>query len=440
MKIVLYIRNILILSAWGLRAFASTPVPPLIKAESIPLKVESILTLDKCLELTEQQNLELQRSALEYFVREAQSKQSALPINPVLESEFENMLGTGQYKSFGSLESYIGINQEFELGSKRKKRKSVSEGFRNISGWEYQSLKRMLRKILKSNYFELLAYQEKLKLLKTNYQLHKKVLEYSSIRHEMGKAPITEKLKANIQLSISHMEIDALMNEMVSAKQKLAVLWSESEVTFDSVLGDLFIPIQLPSQESVRLKLNNNPEIIKLQKEFEYLEKSKILEKATSIPNVGLGLGSKYDASVDNIALKLSLTMGLPLWNQNKEGVKAIQIQIQQKLKQQEELKLQYKSVIFEKYEKINSLNESLEHLKTEILPEAEKVEMAVLESYRAGRIGQLEALDSQRIWLESQMLYIDSRLDYLKNLLHLEYISGIEFVHFNNNEDKNEK
>ena len=70
---------------------------------------------------------------------EARSLQAGLYPNPEISAEVENFGGPRELKGFNGSENTLQINQLFELGGKRSKRKKLAELEKGSLGWDFEA-------------------------------------------------------------------------------------------------------------------------------------------------------------------------------------------------------------------------------------------------------------------------------------------------------------
>jgi outer membrane protein TolC len=92
-----------------------------------PINPSGVITLQQALSLGLMQNPELASFSWEMRSAEARTLQAGLLPNPEISAEVENIGGARELKGFNGAENTIQINQLFELGGKRSKRKKLAE-------------------------------------------------------------------------------------------------------------------------------------------------------------------------------------------------------------------------------------------------------------------------------------------------------------------------
>ena len=88
-------------------------------------------------------------------------------------------------------------------------------------------------------------------------------------------------------------------------------------------------------------------------------------------------------------------------------------------------LRVQQETLLAEAYERLVSSRQSVETLKTDILPGAQSAFDAATKGFEFGKFGFLDVLDSQRTLVQAKFQYVDALLEAHLAMSDIERILG---------------
>ena len=281
------------------------------------------LTLDEALSLTLDRNPNLAAQQLEISAREARSMQAGRGPMPEINLDAENFAGSGNLKGIDGLETTVGVGQVLELGGKRAVRMKLAGSERDLAQWDLKAVRVGLETEVRNVFTDVLAAQELLRILEEGLGVNQQILETARLRHNAGKAPATEEMKAKMAYSLNHIEIDRAAQNLRTARTRLASFWSNEPPAFKGVRGDLRSIPALPSLESLLPKLSNHPDLARWKTELAQRQFSAEAARAEKMPDISVGAGIRYLNNTGNpdVAMVAGVTVPLPSPNRNKGSV-----------------------------------------------------------------------------------------------------------------------
>ncbi len=135
------------------------------------------------------------------------------------------------------------------------------------------------------------------------------------------------------------------------------------------------------------------------------------------------GNGFKYNGF--EIGLKFPLWSGLDL----KGNIRTAQNVKDQLLWNQQAVKLDLKREVEHAWHGYITSKTTLERYRSTIRGRAEKLQSLTIEAYRLGEIDLLNLINSQQIYLNSQLRYISALRDYFRQMVSLENIDMGSYV-----------
>jgi len=302
-----------------------------------PLSALQNLTLQEA--LAQARNNQLYQARLEQIeVLRAGLQQAEKRPYPRLETEFETGAISGDHDDY--LLSLVFV-QTWERGGKRGLRQQIAQAELQQVTLEAEDYLRVLTSDIRLAFLELLQLQRQVSLLEIHSERINKVLQFDQIRVREGEIPSLnpEYLSAELtELEVQKEEVDT---QLWLARYRLNALLGASVETELVVVEEGAQQAVLPAKEQVlSFALKNRTDLLKIRTAIKQADLQISMEKAVAKRDWDLGLGyhrisnilHKEDflpqgiiesaASTANL-LELSLTIPLPLWDDNSGNLAA---------------------------------------------------------------------------------------------------------------------
>jgi len=402
-------------------------------AEAKAASPSGALTLRDALALVLEAHPDLNAAAREISALESETLQAGLLSNPELEIEVENVYG-GKEVVDGELEdlsrtdvaeSTIAIGQVIELGGKRAKRRRVAESDSNLAAWDYEARRLALIGQTHAAFVDALATQEFASLAAQMVKVAEKSARAVATRVDAGKVSPLELDRSQLELEALHAEKEQAVRQSQMTCEQLSAMWGGAEVTFSRLSGNLEALSAPPSLESLRRRLEQNPDLARRAEELARRQAALDLERSQAVPDVTLGVGARYFNESDNHSFLAGLSIPLPVFDRNQGGIRAAEERLAMASEDHESIRRQLMarlSVIFGEF--CASYSKSI-RLRDKVLPKSEAVYEGSLEGYRLGKFGLLETLDAQRAVFELQAEYLESLVGCHRAAAELESLIG---------------
>lgn len=372
-----------------------------------------------------QRHPELSAYAEELRAREAEALQASLRPNPVLSLEAENVLGSGEFAGTDAAESTISLSQPIELGNKRIRRRELAEAEVAVAGIDYTQTRVDVLAKTTENFFAALAAQERLNLADEMAALAGHILVAVEERIEAGKAPATERLRANIQRRELEVARDRAQRSLSVSRSALAASMGLETAAFGPVSGALSPLPDLPLLRDLEAVIADSPSVSRWVSETERRSRALTLKRAESIPDVEVRLGARHFRESDDTSLVLGVSIPLPVFNRNQGEIAAARSRHSQARAQERSELLQAKAALAATWQDLAAAREEAATLGDEIIPHARKTLEAVEYGYRAGKFAILDMLDAQRTLIELQGRHLDALTTFHRASIELNRLLG---------------
>jgi len=397
------------------------------------------LTLKDVVALTLLHNPELRSYSWEIRAAEARRLQAGLWPNPTLDIGVENLL-TG----FSAAESTIQLIQLIELGDKANKRKKVASIDQQLTGWDYETKRLEVLTNASKAYFELLALQEKNKLLTELVSVSEQTYKSVARRVDAGKDSPIEKTKASIALSSVRLDYQQALYELENARKMVALFWGNEKPKFIQAAGQLDTVADIPEISILEQKIIQSPQLARWENQIARGRATLELEKSKALPDISVGGGGQRFNDTGDNAFLFGISIPLPIFDRNQGGRKEAAFNISKYYELQRAARIEVMNQFNQIFTELSIAHNKIKELKASILPGAEEVYKASQTAYVEGKIDYLNALDSQRTYFLSQTEYVETLVAYHKAKTDIEGLMGesIDSIKtVNNQKDKeNEK
>ncbi len=398
------------------------PLPSLAEEKQNRILTGSI-TLVQALKITLRNNPDLRAFSYEIRAREAQTLQTGMIFNPILDVQVENAIGSGNFNGFDQSETTVQLKQMVELGDKRKLRKGSAKLSKEIAGWDYKIQRLGVLTRVTQSYIHVLKAQQKLSLTGERVKLAEKLLLTVSERIKAGKVAVIDKIKTEIALANMRIEEERARMKLKNVRRQLSVLWGETKPHFDFASGDFFSVPDRPFLERKAV----NPNISKWTTVLAHRQAQVDVEISKTIPDITFSGGYRRLEEMGDNALVFGVTVPLNWFNRNQGGIANARHRLSQIKEEKKAATLKFEEDLLQAYSEVTFSHARVISIKTEILPAINKALDAMNEGYRFGKFGLLDVMDSQKTFFQVQSQYIDALADYHNAIAEVESLTGVD-------------
>jgi len=384
-----------------------------------------VLTLRQALALSLIRNPELATFSWEIRAQEARELQAGLWPNPALEIRVEDVGGSGVRSGFGAAETTIQLSQLIELGNKAQKRRKVASLEKEMTGWDYEAKRLEVLTEATKAYVELLAIQEKNKLLAGLVDVSERTLRSVAQRVDAGKDSPLEKTKASVALSGVQLEHKQVLQELETAKKMLSSFWGEEQPKFMRAQGELETVADIPEINDLRHKLMQNPQLARWEKEIARDKAALELAKSKALPDISIGAGVKRFNESDDNAFVFGVAIPLPIFDRNQGGRMEAACNLSKSYEERRAARIEVMNQFNRIFTELSVSLNKIKELQASILPGAREVFEASQKAYAEGKIDYLNVLDAQRTYFVSQTEYLETLVSYHKAKTVMEGLVG---------------
>ncbi len=334
--------------------------------------------------------------------------QVGLRANPTLGYQAMQLAdqGTDQHTAF--------VEQEFVTGDKLALNRQVLNEAVRSQLFELETQKMRVATDVRIKFYEALASQERLRLIREFRNVTNKGLELAELRLKAQEGTRIDLLQAKVQKN----EIELAMRQ---AEIALEANWRElSAITGSALLPQLTLAGELPSSEvsndwtELRASMvSMSPEYQAAQARISQARANLRRQGVQAIPNITAQIAAGVDNATDSGMINLQVGAPIPVFNKNQGNIAAARAEYCRAVLDATRIE----KAMQERLARVsNSFDAALQAVTTytsDILPSAEEsLELAEV-AYRAGETSFIQVLIARRTFFDAnlQLLQAQSQL-----------------------------
>jgi cobalt-zinc-cadmium efflux system outer membrane protein len=370
------------------------------------------LTLTEALAITLANNPELAAARAAVAASEADARQAGSFVNPELSLEVENFAGSEELSDFDGAETTLRLDQTIELGGKRAQRRASGSAAQAVAVQQQHLTRAELYARTVEAFMGVLAAQERWQLAEIRLQLATKTFAGIEAQIEAGKSPTIAGIRSRPLLIEAGLELDRASGELHAARQTMASLLGVADAASLVAQGDLAALPEVPEPDAVESTIPAAPQLALAAAARDQAAQELAGEKLRAIPDVTLGLGVRRFEEGDEHALVAGLSVPLPLFDRNRNGIAAAVARLEQARSAVRNTQLSTRAALAQAVQELRASRDEARALQDELLPAAQQSFAAVEHGYRAGKFGLLDLLDTQRQLSEVQSRLLSAQVD----------------------------
>lgn len=387
--------------------------------------VATSLSLSQVLSRVIQDSPEL--AVFPYHLRaaEARALQASLRPNPELSLEVENIAGDGEFSGTDSAEVTLALSQVIELGGKRRYRQDVARLGGHIVQRDYDVARLAVLANAANRFLDVVWAQALLQLAEQSATWAKTAEGTAQARLRAGSASRAELSQTRIETFRATLAVSEVQNRLASARQRLAAQWGAERADFDGVRAEVFSLNEVPDFQQLRDQIEQSPQL-KRYLTLDRLRQAELdLAIAQGRQNLNVGLGVRHDKASGDQGLTLEFSMPLGISNRNQGGIREARADLERLDSERAATRILIYGELHRLYQQLQQARRTVEVLREQALPEAERALTQIEKGYRQGRFSYLELLEMHRQRLTVSREAIDAAVAFHRALLTLEQITG---------------
>jgi cobalt-zinc-cadmium efflux system outer membrane protein len=317
----------------------------------------------------------------------------ALP-NPELSFELDNALGSGRYKGLQSAETNLQLSQLVELGGKREARLAGGDAGIGTAVWQRRATRLEVLSETAIAFITVVSAQRRIEIFDEQISSLDQLIPLLQKRVQEGASSPAETLRAQVAADLFRVDRERARTQLATARRDLAILTGDSSPRFGEAVGRLANVGQPPSFQSVLQAIEANPQLMRWTAVTAQRNAELILARLKPIPDVHLSAGWRHFQDTDDNAVRLGVSIPLPVFDQNTGNIIAAEEMLAKTGAERAINKLVLISIAGRAYDALNGALAELKLLRTSVIPNARSAAETIQSGYLQGRFTLLELLD----------------------------------------------
>lgn len=322
------------------------------------------------------------------------------------------------------IERTVTVEQPLEWQGKRRARQQAADAGAAGASAAMEEARLNVTAEAKVAFYSVLFAQRDVELAGQNLAMVEEVLRTVKARVAAGEATPFETMKATVEVQKAKKEAARAQNALVAVRAKLDMVTAGMLGRQFSIQGD-FESLQqgLDLDVLAARAMEQHPTLRRLSKLVEQAEFSTTLEKESRIPNVTVQ--GNYHREAGDESVTAGLSVPLPLWYRRQGEIEtalgarhraeAERLRVQNEITQ----------AITQHMQDVRTANEQLQVFEGGLLKQAEQTLRVARVSFKEGAASLLDLLDSQRVYRQTLLEYVQARADLSIALARLERAVG---------------
>ena len=349
--------------------------------------------------------------------------------NPELSFELDNALGSGPYKGLRSAETNLQLSQLVELGGKREARLAAGEAGIGTAVWQRRATQLEVLSETAIAFITVVSAQRRIEIFDEQISSLDQLIPLLQKRVQEGASSPAETLRAQVAADLFRVDRERAKTQLATARRDLSILMGDSSPRFGEAVGRLATIGQPPTFQSVMHAIEANPQLIRWTAVTAQRNADLILARLKPIPDVRLSAGWRHFQDTNDNAVRLGVSIPLPVFDQNTGNIIAAQETLAKTDAERAINKLVLISIAGRAYDALNGALAELKLLRTSIIPNARSASETIQSGHLQGRFTLLELLDVRGSVLQALLREQEALQNFHIAIATIEGLVGNPFL-----------
>jgi cobalt-zinc-cadmium efflux system outer membrane protein len=387
------------------------------------------LTLKTALQRALAANPRLTAAERDVGIATGQRIQAGALINPELSYEQDNSFGSGRYRGTKSAETTLQISQLFELFGKRDARIAVGQAGVEAAAIQRKAVRLEVLSETAVAFLNVLGAQRRIRILDEQIAAIDKLAPLLHRRVDAGASSPAEIGRAEVASALMKADRERVSSTLASARRELAVLMGDTAAKFSAVAGRLDDLGRPPSFRAVVTAIDSNPQLMRWTAVYAQRNAELLIARLKPYPDVRVSAGWRhYDATGDD-AVRLSLSVPIPAFDQNQGNVLSAQESLAKTRAERETNRNTLIVLAGRAYDSLQGSLRELKVLRDVAIPKSRQAADAIFEGYGQGRFTLLEVLDAQASVAQARLREQEAQQNFHVAVATIEGLVGNPFA-----------
>jgi cobalt-zinc-cadmium efflux system outer membrane protein len=362
-------------------------------------------------------------------IARGQRIQAGALLNPELSYEQDNSFGSGNYRGTKSAETTLQISQLFELFGKREARIAAGQAVVEATTIERQAVRLQILSEAAIAFLNVLGLQRRIQILDDQVAAIDRLSPLLQRRVDAGASSPAETGRAEVASALIKADRERTKAALASARRELAVLMGDTSPRFGTVSGRLDTTGRPPSFQVVIAAIDANPQLVRWNAVYAQRNAELLLARLRPYPDVRLSAGWRHFNETNDDAVRLSVTVPIPIFDQNQGNILSAQENLAKTRAEREANRKTLLVVAGRAYDTLQGSLRELAILRETAIPKSRQASEAIFEGYGQGRFTLLEVLDAQASVVQAQLREQEALQNFHVAVATIEGLVGNPFA-----------
>ena len=355
--------------------------------------------------------------------------QAGALLNPELSYEQDNSFGSGIYRGTKSAETTLQISQLFELFGKRDARIAAGQAGLEAAAIERKAVRLQVLSETAIAFLSVLGLQRRIQILDDQVAAIDRISPLLQRRVDAGAASPAETGRAEVASALVKVDRERTKAALASARRELAVLMGDTSAKFAAVSGRFDTTGRPPSFRAVIAVIDANPQLVRWNAVYAQRNAELLLARLKPYPDVRLSAGWRHYNETGDDAVRLSVTVPIPVFDQNQGNILSAQESLAKTKAEREANRKTLLIIAGRAYDTVQGSLRELSVLRDLAIPKGRAASDAISEGYGQGRFTLLEVLDAQASLAQAQLREQEALQNFHVAVATIEGLVGNPFA-----------
>ncbi|WP_242128311.1 TolC family protein [Sphingobium sp. Sx8-8] len=344
--------------------------------------------------------------------------------NPSLQTEIENVAGSGPYGAFQSAETTVGLSIPLELGGKRQARIAVADAQAGRALLGAALAEADIRQQVTQLYVEAVAAERRLSIARDQFRIAGDAALAARVRVQAGRASPLEEQRANVARLNAEAGVERTGRLAQAARVNLA---RRIGMAVPGPLdGEMLDPLPAVTQGPVEpVEAAGTLALAAAEADMAVADAGVRLARSQRVPDLTLSPGVRRLEATNDMAALFSISMPIPVFNAGRAAVAQAQAERTRADAQRRLTVMDVEQAITDAQAEAANAAVTARNANGPALAAAQDAARIARIGYREGKFGQLDLLDAERTLAETRIAAVDALAAYHNAKARLERLTA---------------
>lgn len=343
--------------------------------------------------------------------------------NPTVQTQVENIAGSGQYRGIRSAESTVNLAVPIELGGKRAARIAVADAQTDRALLRAAITQADIRLQVTQLYIDAVSAQRRLFTATDQARIAGDALNAARVRVQAGRASPIEEQRAGVAKINADAGVERATRLAQAAQDNLArrinqPLPAQLDAAWLERMPNVYGPTAPVSAQGTLT-------LAAADADLAVADAGVRLARSQRIPTVDVGPGIRRLSATGDTAMLFTVTLPIPVFNNGAAAVRQARAQRDQAEAVKRLTALDVEQAITDAQAQASNAAVTARTANGPALAAAQEAARIARIGYREGKFSQLDLLDAERTLADTRVAAIDSLASYQNARAQLERLTA---------------